>query len=125
MRGLNRKEKQNELRKLIQIHQIKLFSLLETRVRTPKMGGIYLNLCPSWCFTTNLCHALDGRIILGLDPDVFEVDIRAMSSQIIHFYITPKSTTLSFFCSFIYGMNDRRDRVTLWNQLCALTADIS
>lgn len=84
VRGLNRRKKQNEVRRFIQTHQIKLCSLLKTRATTPKMGALYLNLCPRWCFTTNLCHAPGGRIILDWYPDVFEIDIRTMSGQPIH-----------------------------------------
>lgn len=52
------------MRRFIHTHQIKMSSLLETRVRAPKMGALYFTICPNWCFTTNLCHTSSGRIVL-------------------------------------------------------------
>ena len=58
IRGLNRKAKHNEVRKFITLHNVKLFSLLEIRVKLPKLGQVYLNLCPRWCFCHNFgCHS--------------------------------------------------------------------
>ena len=45
VRGLNKLSKQQEVRKFISSHNIKLFSLLETRVKIPNMGILYQNVC--------------------------------------------------------------------------------
>lgn len=119
---MNKKDKQIEVRKMIQSHQIKLFSLLETRVKAPKMGDLYLNVCPGWCFTTNLSHHKGGRVIVAWDPCSFMVNIVFTGDQIIHCYITPSGTSTGFFCSFIYGMNDKKERSRLLDQLRSFAA---
>ncbi|XP_056695410.1 uncharacterized protein [Spinacia oleracea] len=86
-------------------------------VKRPKLGDLYLNVCPGWSFTTNVNHSTSGRIILAWDPNTFTVNIEAMSSQHINCFITPRSTGTGFFGTFIYGMNDMKDRVPLWNAL--------
>ncbi|XP_056694959.1 uncharacterized protein [Spinacia oleracea] len=120
VRGLNRKDKQKRVRDLISLHHVKLFSLLETRVKAPKMGDMYLNLCPSWCFTSNTsCHR-NGRIIVAWDAGAFTVDIIHMTSQLIHCSITPRNTYNSFFCTFVYGLNTAMEREALWSSLTEL-----
>ncbi|XP_056687955.1 uncharacterized protein [Spinacia oleracea] len=114
------KAKKIEVRRFIHTHKIKLVSLLETKVKRPKLGDLYLNVCPGWNFTTNVTYSTSGRIILAWDPNSFTVNIESMSSQYIHCFITPKSTGTGFFGTFIYGMNDMKDRIPLWNALCQI-----
>ncbi|XP_056685999.1 uncharacterized protein [Spinacia oleracea] len=51
------------------------------------MGDLYLNIFPNWCFTTNLTHHRNGRIVLAWDPDVFQMNIIHMDSQMIHGFV--------------------------------------
>ncbi|XP_021840005.2 uncharacterized protein [Spinacia oleracea] len=125
VRGLNMKDKQLRVRKFILSHQAKLFSLLETRVKTPKLGDLYLNVCPGWCFTTNLSQHKNGRIVVGWDPISFDVDVKFMSSQMVHCFVTSKPAGHTFWCSFIYGHSDKKDREALWKDLSHLATSIS
>ncbi|XP_021837778.2 uncharacterized protein [Spinacia oleracea] len=120
VRGLNRLAKQKEVRSFIHSHQIKQFCLLETRVKAPKMGDLYLTIFPNWCFTSNPCHRKNGRIVLAWDSDAFTVDIVHMESQLIHCQITPRGDVGSFFATFVYGFNTTADRIPLWNSLVNL-----
>lgn len=92
-------------------HHVKLVSFLETKVKLPKMGALYLVVCPGWCFI-NLCNNKSGRTVLGWCLESFEVDIRFMSVQIIHI-IPTKGTNLSFFGSFIYRMTNKKERTVM------------
>lgn len=74
----------------------KLFCLLETKVKAPKLGDLYLNICPGWNFTTNLSCSSTGRIILAWDPTIFDVDIVSMSFQHIHCIIKRRSIGVGF-----------------------------
>lgn len=73
---------------MILTHQIKLFSLLETRAKASKLGALYLNVCPNWCFTTNLGVHRNGRIVVVWDPVCFDIDILIVNSQLIHCVVT-------------------------------------
>lgn len=80
IRGLNNSSKQNEVRNFIKSHNIKLFSLLETRVKMKNLGKMYSNLCSGWCFTHNLsCHE-NGRIMVGWCLNSFSVNILIMNN---------------------------------------------
>ncbi|XP_021836641.2 uncharacterized protein [Spinacia oleracea] len=120
VRGLSRKQKQLKVRVMISSHKAKLFSYLQTRAKASKMGDLYLNLCPTWCFSTNSsCHN-NGRIVIAWDASAFTIDIIHMTSQVIHCSVTPSSTQDSFFCTFFYRLNTTREREALWNTLSEL-----
>lgn len=102
---------------MIDSHHSKLSSFLETRVKTPIMGDLYLNVCPNWCFTTNLSHHSNGRIIVSWELGSCLVDILLMTSQMIHCHVTPRGTWVCFFRTFVYGLNTKRGREPLWRQL--------
>lgn len=95
---------------MIHSHHIKLLCLLETKVKAPKMGDLYLNICPNWCFTINLSFHKSGRIVLAWDSDVFTVSIIHMGSQIIHCLITSRNTGDKKNSSFVYGLHTPRER---------------
>ncbi|XP_056686567.1 uncharacterized protein [Spinacia oleracea] len=121
VRGLNRRAKQMEVKRFIHTHNIKLVSLLETKVKASKLGDLYLGVCPGWNFTTNISCSTSSRIVLAWDPNSFTLNILSMSSQLIHCFITPRSTGVGFLGTFIYGMNTKEDRVTLWNSLTQIS----
>ena len=65
---------------------LKLFSLLETRVKATNMGKLYLNVCPGWCFHSNSsCHN-NSRIVIAWLLNVYTVNIIETHSQLIHCY---------------------------------------
>ncbi|XP_010684465.1 uncharacterized protein LOC104899024 [Beta vulgaris subsp. vulgaris] len=117
VRELNSKVKQQDVRKFLSSHNVKLFSLLETRVKSHNMGRVYMNLCPGWCFThTNSCHG-NGRIMVGWWPHDFRINIIEMTSQYIHCAVKPTQGNAEFWCTFVYGFNDCNSRTELWTGL--------
>ena len=82
-RGLNRGNKQVEVRNFISKHQIALFGLLETKVKTPKLGNLYQILCSGWCFTSNNSIIDRARIVIAWLPEAFTVSIELITSQVV------------------------------------------
>lgn len=103
VRGLNSKTKQQEVRKFLSSHNVKLFSLLETRVKAHNMGKVYLQLCPGWCFTSNNSYHENERIIVGWWPNEFRLNIMEMTSQYIHCAVMPTQGNNEFWCTFVMG----------------------
>ena len=60
---------------------------------------------------------------MGWKRDHFKVDVWFCSSQLIHFFVIPTIGD-PFFCSFIYGANDKNMRLQLFSQLDMLSKDI-
>ena len=57
---------------------------------------------------------------MGWKRDHFKVDVWFCSSQLIHFFVIPTIGD-PFFCSFIYGANDKNIRLQLVSQLDMLS----
>lgn len=53
VRGLNSQQKQRDVKMVINSQRVGLVGLLETKVKAPKMGELYLSLFKVWCFTSN------------------------------------------------------------------------
>ncbi|XP_062114382.1 uncharacterized protein LOC133825464 [Humulus lupulus] len=69
-----------------------------------------------WCFTSNLAHHHNGRIIIAWNPNSYEIDIKGGTSQFIHSRIRSKRGT-QFAITVVYALNDSNGRQKLWNDL--------
>ncbi|XP_057530832.1 uncharacterized protein LOC130809184 [Amaranthus tricolor] len=115
VRGLNKANKQAEVVHFIANH-ISLFSLLETKVKRQGIGALYQIICPSWCITYNLALQKGGMIIVAWRAEEMKVDIRFVSSQIIHLIVNPNVGD-NFNCSFVYGATDKKERGIMLTEL--------
>ncbi|XP_057543248.1 uncharacterized protein LOC130821478 [Amaranthus tricolor] len=115
-RGLNKANKQAEVAHFIANHNISLFSLLETKVKRQGISALYQRIYPSWCITHNLALHKGGRIIVAWRAEEMKVDIRFVSSQIIHLIVNPNVCD-SFDCSFVYGATDKNDKGIMLTEL--------
>ncbi|XP_056698010.1 uncharacterized protein [Spinacia oleracea] len=70
--------------------------------------------------TKNSFHALNFEKTDGFDP-VGDVAGLLDQGQLIHCFITTRSTGVGFLSTFIYGMNTKEDRVPLWNSLTQIS----
>lgn len=120
VRGLNKVRKQVEVAQFISTNNIHLFGLLETKVKRAGLGALYLRLCPNWCLTSNLAWHDGSRIVVVWRSESVQVDILQCSDQLIHLEVTSRMGA-RFMCTFVYGSNCRKERLSLFHQL----ADIS
>lgn len=98
-------------------HNIRLFSLLQTKIKASSPGDFYLTVCPQWCIITNNSWHGNGRIIIGLHPSAVNVNIICCTVRIIHIEVGVINGGKKFFCTFVYGMNDRHNREEMWSSL--------
>lgn len=112
VRGLNNTNKQAKVRAMIVSHNIRMFSLLETRVKA-RFGKMYLSVCPNWCFYSNHAHHQNGRIIVAWMPNSFSVNILYSSAQLVHCEVHVPNSQKEFSLTFIYGVNDAKGREEL------------
>ncbi|XP_056687902.1 uncharacterized protein [Spinacia oleracea] len=117
VRGINSTQKQNEVRKFVQRHDVGLVGLLEHKVKLAKLGKLYQNIFMNWCFTSNASFHNGGRIVVAWKLNSFTVNIVAVTSQLIHCHVNPVSGMTSFFCTFFYAFNDSSQRKELWKTL--------
>ncbi|XP_021995747.1 uncharacterized protein LOC110892919 [Helianthus annuus] len=81
---------------------------------SPMVTDVFRN----WEWTSNGGHCDKGtRIIIGWDPDVFDIIVLAQTSQVIHVQMMIKSDKKVIFCSIVYASNFYITRRELWSHL--------
>ncbi|XP_062114319.1 uncharacterized protein LOC133825382 [Humulus lupulus] len=123
IRGLNNPKKQVEIKQLIWNMKIGLVGLLETMVKTQKLGEVYIRMFSGWCFSSNNAWHKGGRIIISWNPAMFQVDIRFCTSQLMHLAVRSNNGHEGFLVTFIYAFIDANGREILWRDLKILARD--
>ncbi|XP_074313879.1 uncharacterized protein LOC141649078 [Silene latifolia] len=117
IRGMNKLNKQLEIRRFIQLNNISLFGILETRIKNKNWGNVRRNIWNNWAIcTNNSCHS-GGRIWVVWNPSVYHLDVKDMSEQAIHLKVTTRGNLKQFWVTFVYGFNKIAERRNLWRDL--------
>ncbi|XP_060960884.1 uncharacterized protein LOC133031410 [Cannabis sativa] len=122
VRGINSQQKQLNVKQFIALQKADLVGLLETRVKSSKLGDLYQRMFQGWCFTTNLAWHKGGRIIMAWNHLLFNITIIKCTSQMIHSHIETLNNRYKFFITFVYGFNDENGRKVLWNDLRSVSS---
>ncbi|PWA69042.1 RNA-directed DNA polymerase, eukaryota, Reverse transcriptase zinc-binding domain protein [Artemisia annua] len=69
-----------------------------------------------WTSNGNFCSS-GSRIILGWNVDVVDLNVVAMSDQVIQTFVRFKADKKELFCSFVYAHNKYTHRRPLWDNL--------
>ncbi|PWA68609.1 RNA-directed DNA polymerase, eukaryota, Reverse transcriptase zinc-binding domain protein [Artemisia annua] len=71
-----------------------------------------------WNWTSNgsVCRNA-SRIILGWNVDLVDLNVVAMTDQVVHTFIRFKADKKELFCSFVYAHNRYTHRRPLWDNL--------
>lgn len=120
-RGLNSPLKHTDVRWFLKHNQIGLCRLLETSVKCGNFPKVYTGVCDGWSIVTNHQQHRGGRIWVIWLPNVFHLNVIECNAQYIHCKVEHRATNKKFFVTFVYGMNDAKDRDTLWNMLSILS----
>lgn len=120
VRGVNRINKQSDVKHLLNQRLLGIVSLIETKVKASKMGNLYLNLFPGWCFCSNSSFHPGGRIIVAWNPLSFIVNIELISDQMIHCKVSTVGSQKLFGCSFVYDFNSMMQIRSLWVDLVSV-----
>ncbi|XP_062089181.1 uncharacterized protein LOC133795740 [Humulus lupulus] len=124
VRGLNKLQKKQEVKNFICNKHLGLVCLLETRIKSPRLGQLYLSLFQGWCITSNLAHHSGGSIVLAWRQESFDVNILSCIAQCIQCFIQPKRR-LGFHAAFVYAFNKSIERRILWDSLRSMKRSIT
>ncbi|PWA77070.1 RNA-directed DNA polymerase, eukaryota, Reverse transcriptase zinc-binding domain protein [Artemisia annua] len=69
-----------------------------------------------WSSNGNFCRG-GSRIILGWNVDAVDLNVVAMTDQVVHTFIRFKADKKELFCSFVYAHNKYTLRRPLWDNL--------
>lgn len=107
-------------------NDISFVGLLETRVKEHKAHRISRALCKNWSWVFNYDSHHNGRIWVGWNPAIWNVDILFASAQVIHCKVQQKDNiNFHFLVSFTYGMNSIAERRDLWRDLASISSSTS
>lgn len=118
VRGFNQPFKVREMKDLIRENNIGICAIVETRVAKKRVGGIFSKLFRQWEWFSNVeSCSKNCRIVVGWDPNCFEVMKLFETEQVIHCLVKQKSSQEHFYCSFTYAANGHIPRRLLWHSL--------
>ena len=125
VRGFNRPLKHNGVAHLIKNNRLCLLGILETKLAASTIPKILSRSFPGWCQTNNFDTIAGGRILVIWDPAVIDLHPIDISPQVIHCHATNKSSQLSFYISFTYGLYSVVNRRSMWDKLTDLGQALS
>ena len=118
IRGMTDTSKQDEVKLLISENRLHMCAVIETRLIKKVVNKICDNVFGSWAWISNSADSIKGcRIAVGWDTSVIEASLISSIGQVMHFEVKVIADKKSFFVSFIYGDNDAKDRIKLWDNL--------
>ncbi|KAL2246088.1 UNVERIFIED_CONTAM: hypothetical protein Sindi_2877000 [Sesamum indicum] len=120
VRGFNRPLKHNGVAHLIKNNRLCLLGILKTKLAASTIPKILSRSFPGWCQTNNFDTIAGGRILVIWDPAVIDLHPIDISPQVIHCHATNKSSQLSFYISFTYGLYSVVNRRSMWDKLTDL-----
>lgn len=116
LRGLNDPLKQVEVGSLIRQNKLSIVGILETHVQEVNKVQIRNNIQEGWHFVDNYINNNSGRIWIGWNPLEVTIAVLHSSPQSV-FLDVSTSRNFNFILTFVYGFNDPRQRLSLWNEL--------
>ncbi|XP_074315320.1 uncharacterized protein LOC141651511 [Silene latifolia] len=125
IRGLNKRNKQGDVRRLLHINKVGLFGLVETKVKSININKVQHSLGDRWRFLNNNDLKEGGRIWLLWDPTLFHVTLLQKDVQVIHVAVAHLLSGFSWTCSVVYGFNKDSERVGMWHSLQQCKASVN
>ncbi|XP_021991518.1 uncharacterized protein LOC110888295 [Helianthus annuus] len=118
IRGLNRPLKQKEVRQIVKENNLRFCAILQSHVGMGNLNKVCKSVFRNWDWTSNGGQCDKGtRIIIGWNPEVFDVMVLNQTSQVMHVQIWFKGDGKMVFYSIVYAANYYVTRRDLWQQL--------
>lgn len=88
VRGMNNPVKTKEVRDFLEVNNISVMGLLETKIKRQNAGKLQKKLGNKWNWSTNYDHHDEGRISVGWRTDRFKMETCNTHPQFIVTKIT-------------------------------------
>ena len=113
MRGRNSPDKAKEVRDFLEINNVSVIGLMETKIKEPNAKKIYKKIDNKWNLSSNYNHHEKGRVWVGWRYDRCKLETCETHQQFIATKMTPIYMEESVHVVFIYGLHSVRDRKEL------------
>ncbi|XP_074293375.1 uncharacterized protein LOC141620389 [Silene latifolia] len=117
VRGINGINKQQDVRKFLHQNNIRLYGLVETKIKLQDFTAVLNNLGSHWSGVNNNSYHNGGRVWIIWSSQVFTVTTLLMNAQVITVKVTEIATGDVFILSVVYGFNEDTERGDLWAHL--------
>ncbi|XP_062119222.1 uncharacterized protein LOC133832969 [Humulus lupulus] len=118
VRGMNKGNKQRDIRDLCRLNNVGFGALFETKVRHEKTAGIISNSFPNWDYYSS--SVISYIILLIWQSKFVQVQILGEDTQFVHCKFKVSGHNTEFFLTAVYGSNSMLDRKILWDKLAGL-----
>ncbi|PWA38075.1 RNA-directed DNA polymerase, eukaryota, Reverse transcriptase zinc-binding domain protein [Artemisia annua] len=99
---MNQSPKQNEVRQVIVENQLSICATLESHVSNSRLQELCMRVFKGWDWTSNGSFCSSGsRIILGWNVEAVDLNVIAMTDQVVHTFNRFKADKKELFCSFV------------------------
>jgi len=115
VRGLNKKEKRQDLKEHLSKHASSVLVLVETKVKPHKEHRILKCIPTSWQCTNNNEYSILGRVWIFWNPRVWSCQVYSKGLQQITVTISNKGGFNML--TAVYGSNWQSRRTDLWREL--------
>jgi len=72
---------------------------------------------PRWQWQHNFDLNSTGHILVAWKPNTYNVKVISKTEQLIHCAAVQLSANRKFFITFVHGMNQKQQRLSLWAEL--------
>ena len=117
---MNNSNKAKEVRDFLEVNNVSVIGLMETKIKEPNAKKIHKNLGNKWNQSSNYNHHEKGRVWVSWRYDKCKLETCETHQQYIATKNTPINMQDSFHIVFIYGLHSVRDRKELWQELLRL-----
>lgn len=105
VRGLNNPKKQLDVFRTLRGNNIGFCGLVETKLKHKNAANVIVNIFSQWSVTSNFLIHKGSRILIAWLPNVFDVNITNVTTQMIHHEIMHIPAQRRWSCTFLYGFN--------------------
>ncbi|XP_062093811.1 uncharacterized protein LOC133799837 [Humulus lupulus] len=123
VRGLNNKNKPQEILDFCRLNKIGLGALIETQIKGDRIRDIMNSSFPGWKFYSS--SVLEGRIFLIWKAHLVKVDIIQENTQLLHCRVNFLGRNLEYCLSVVYGFNHLATRKLLWPDLATVQRPVN
>ena len=124
VRGLNDPSKHVEVRNLIFDNKISCIGLIENKHSLDNIENICKSIWPNWNYVHNGSRDSRSRVLVGWNPNIWDLNVINSSSQFIHVKLVSHDKEVSYNATFVYGSNHIHVRRNLWADILKLASCI-
>ncbi|GJU84558.1 RNA-directed DNA polymerase, eukaryota, reverse transcriptase zinc-binding domain protein [Tanacetum coccineum] len=118
IRGLGKVTKQSQVEKLIWNERLSICVVSKTHMKNDRIENVCMNIFVSWSWQNNVKLSKKGCIIVvGWDSNSVNCSLINATERSMLYHVEVLSSHKTFYCTFIYAANKRRDRKELWKEL--------